>query len=469
MRKKIIYLILITLLFILPTYVFAKENAVNDFVGRWAEKISERTVMDIIPGNVNGEYHIFITWRENNLAQKDIYRFYAKKDENGTLTYKNGLHILRIYDTDGTFNDKIDYVDGSGIMKLENNEITWIDNKIPKEETSFVIANKNLKKDTTIRNNKISILLPEELKGLYKSKTKRNGIFIYDKASKDAGFGGYAFGIMAYKKPSEYAMMPGGRKIGEWESAIGSKYDIILSQPTDVQYDYTKGPKIPDSYRMLYSIGEIVNITGTGRNKYFKNRGMKGEDLYNNILQKHITAIKEKWDSTKLEQENMSYMYNVLAETNNNVLDKIGYAYYDVNADGVDELFIGEIANDNWKGIVYDIYTMVNKKPAHVISGGSRNRFFACNDVFLCNEYSSGAGESGWLVYILVENSTELYPQIGFKYDSYENISRPWFISYDFLSDKWINVTESTFKERKSVFDKYRRFEFIPLSKIENN
>ena len=329
----------------------------------------------------------------------------------------------------------------------------------------LLIQNCSFATDTIIKNKLFSITLPEELKGSYEAQISKNSISIFDKSSKEAGFGGYAFGIIAYKKPAGHAMMPGGRKIGELVSRWGTIYDMVLSQPTDVQYDYEKGEA--KSYKQLYAIGERVNIKGAGKNKYVKDQGMKGKDLYNGILKKHVTAIKEKWDSAKLEKENMSYMYNVIASGGENPLDKIGYAYYDSNGDGVEELFIGEISEGAWKGVAYDIYTMVNRKPAHVISGGARNRYYACNDVFLCNEYSSGAAESGWLIYIIVENSTELYPQVGFKYDGYENAANPWFISYDFLQDKWVSVTEQTFNERKKVFDRYQRFDYIPLSSLD--
>ena len=174
---------------------------------------------------------------------------------------------------------------------------------------------------------------------------------------------------------------------------------------------------------------------------------MKGKDLYKDILEKHLTAIIEKWDSNKLEKENMSYMYNITPK------DKIGYAYYDINADGIDELVIGEITEGNWKGVIYDIYTMVDRKPQHVISGGSRNRYYVCDNSFVCREYSSGALESGVDVYNLVENSTELFPQVSFKYDEYENPKNPYFISYS--DDKWENYPKKEFDERKKVFLKY--------------
>ncbi len=465
MKKFIIYL------FICSVLIFSKalangNNISQDISGRWAEKLSERVVMDIYPDyNKTGNFQIFITWREDTLAQKDIYRFNAIKDKNGKLNYKNGTHIYRFYETKNKFEDKIDYKDGSGSFVINNNEIIWIDNKNKTENTEFIRANKSLTKDTTIKNKLFSITLPEELKGLYVTEIKKDKISVYHKESKEIGFGGFAFGIKAYKNPKDHAVLPGSKKLGELRDKKGRLYDIVLKHPTDVQYDYTKNSEPPEVFKILYNIGENINIEGIKGSTYFKHQGTKGEDLYKEVLRKHITAINEKWDSTKLEKENMSYMYNLITLTNKNPLEKIGYAYYDANADGIDELVIGEISDGNWKGVIYDMYTMVNREPKHVVSGGTRNRYYICDGTFVCNEYSSGAKESGVRVFALIENSTELFPQVSFKYDGYQNENNPWFISYgsNINEDSWENVTEKVFNERKTVFNRYERFNFIPL------
>ncbi len=466
MKKSVIFILFFILL--ATKSVFASINPDNNITGRWAEKISERVVMDIYSDKQENEYQIFITWREDNLAQKDVYRFKAKSDKNGVLKYNNGIHIYRFYDNNN-IEDKTDYVNGSGIIKINNNKIIWIDNK-DKTETEFIRANKDLLKDTTVKNKLFSITLPEELKGFYEAKTEKDKISVFHKESKQAGFGGFAFGIKAYKNPADHAVLPGSRKLGELADKRGYLYDIVLKNPTDVQYDYTKSSNAPESYKLLYDIGDIIDIQGIKGSTYFKNQGMKGEDLYKEIINKHITAIKEKWDSEKLEKEDMSYMYNVLAsDKTKNLLNKIGYKYFDVNADGIEELLIGEIAKGSWKGVIYDIYTMVNREPKHVISGGSRNRYYVCDYSFICNEYSSGAMESGVRVYNLVENSTELFPQVNFKYDGYTNPKKPWFLSYSTNTEEWENVSEQTFKERKKVFERYERFDFIPLKKFAEN
>ena len=310
-----------------------------------------------------------------------------------------------------------------------------------------------------LKNRLFSISLPQNLKGSYTFKKEKDKISIFHRESKHLGFGGFAFGIKAYKNPSDHAVLPGSRKLGELTDKKGNLYDIVLKHPTDVQYDYTKSETPPESFKLLYDLGENINIKGVNDAIYFKNQGMKGQDLYKEILEKHKIALNEKWDSTKLEKENMSYMYNIIPSS------KVGYAYYDINADGIDELLIGEIAQGNWKGVIYDIYTMVDRKPTHVISGGSRSRYYVCDNSFVCREYSSGAQESGVDVYNLVENSVELFPQVSFKYDGYTNPKNPYFISYS--DGKWENYSKKDFDERKRVFEKYERFDYIPLKSVK--
>ena len=96
--------------------VCANQVSAEKYIGRWAEKVSERVVMDIYTSEDNSEYQVYITWREDNLAQKDIYRFMAKPDINGNLLYKNGLHIYRYFDKKNDSEDKVDYNGYDGIV-----------------------------------------------------------------------------------------------------------------------------------------------------------------------------------------------------------------------------------------------------------------------------------------------------------------------------------------------------------------
>ncbi|MBO4336486.1 MAG: hypothetical protein J5842_00240, partial [Lachnospiraceae bacterium] len=138
------------------------------------------------------------------------------------------------------------------------------------------------------------------------------------------------------------------------------------------------------------------------------------------------------------------------------------YAYLDVNNDGIDELLIGEIAEGDLKGTVYDIYTMVDRKPVHVLSGSGRDRYYALEYGMLLNERSGGADDSEWLSFDIEPNTTNILPQLGVKMDGYEDKDNPWFVSYG--DDEWESISEEEFEDYKSRFE-YVRFDFTPLAK----
>lgn len=138
--------------------------------------------------------------------------------------------------------------------------------------------------DSTFKNKLFSVSIPEKLKGTYQAKKDKDTIYFYHKESKKAGFGGFAFAIRAYKNPSDHAVLPGSRKIGELTDKKGNLYDMVLKHPTDVQYDYTKSPKAPETFKALYDYGENADIKGVKGSTFYNNQGMKGADLYKNIL-----------------------------------------------------------------------------------------------------------------------------------------------------------------------------------------
>ncbi len=317
----------------------------------------------------------------------------------------------------------------------------------------------------TVENDLFSITMPEDTAGKFEAEVSENSISIYDKEAKEADFGGFAFSVAAYREPSEYF---GGMetKAGELTDADGNLYDITIHYPSEFQYDYVKyGEKMPESYEKLYKGAEeiVKTLQAKDGGSFVFGAGTKGEDLYPEILKKHITAIEQGWDANRLEEEGMSSMYYSIAAGGENALERIGYAYADANYDGIDELFIGEIAEGDWKGVVYDIYTMADRAPVHVVSGWGRSRYYMLDGGMIVNEYSSGANESGWDIYDIEPNTGVLLPQVRMKYDGYENSEQPWFIAYG-QDEEWENVTEEEFEQRRENFKEYTRFDYTPLA-----
>ncbi|MCR5261132.1 MAG: hypothetical protein K6C94_04765 [Candidatus Gastranaerophilales bacterium] len=141
--------------------------------------------------------------------------------------------------------------------------------KIKSEKTASVCkCKKHNKKDKVIKNKLFKIVIPKEITSNYQVKKTKNSISLYDKPSRKAGFGGFAFTIKAFQDPSEYDDYPGYRKIGELTDKKNNLYDIVLIQPTDVQYDYTKGEN--KDYLQLFHFGKKVEVQGINGSVYSK-------------------------------------------------------------------------------------------------------------------------------------------------------------------------------------------------------
>lgn len=304
--------------------------------------------------------------------------------------------------------------------------------------------------------------MPSDTKNTYTAEKRDNGIYFCEKVSKKTGMSGFAFGLKIYKNPNDYITADGNKKIGELTDKNGNVYDMVLVRPTDVNYG--DGEKIQQDFTRLYDFGDVVgeNIKGINGSVYYNNRGMKGEDLYGEILNKYKTAITERWDSSKCSTEGLYSFYMLTSKLGKKSLKKIGYTYYDINGDGIDELLIGEITKGKSKGIIRDIYTMVNRKPKQVTDG----KFFICNERYLWSEFNLKPKETTTIIYFLKKNSTEIIPYIIFKQDDNKNVKNPYAVTYGVYGKPGF-ITKKEFNERKNAYNDFKRFDYTPFSEFK--
>lgn len=317
-----------------------------------------------------------------------------------------------------------------------------------------------------ISNGFMSITMPADLAGTYIAFVKDDEINIYDKESYDAGFGGFVFGVCS---TDDYAQYGGMRtKIGELTDKDGKVYHILLSESSDVQWDYTKAEEMPASYKALFDqkreIASTVESEDGGT--YVDGAGTKGEEIYGDLVKEIIEEIKNAKDSNELESEDLSPVYYAMTQGANpqDPMEAIGVAYTDFNLDGVDEMVMGEIEN----GQVYDIFSSVNGKGTHVVSGHWRDYYKIFGSVVA--EYTSeGAGVSVISTYDVLPNSTEMFPQYSIKLDESEGAQYKWSVSYD-NGDTWEELSEEDYNIRLSNIEytpEGKELDFKPLSSFK--
>ncbi|WP_022765724.1 hypothetical protein [Butyrivibrio sp. XPD2006] len=339
-----------------------------------------------------------------------------------------------------------------------------------KEVVSDFEENITYVEDMVLSTDLYSITMPEEFKGKFLAYINGNEISFYDKASHEAGFGGYAFSVVADVDKNYIA---GGMytKVGEIMTSDGQFVDVLKGYPSDVQWDYVtyQDMESAEDYNKLYLATDsiIESIEAKEGNYFMYGAGIKGEDLYFVTLDSFVQACTEGWDAAKFEENGLSPEYGALIQNEGEkALDKIGYAYRDISSDGVDDLLIGVIGDSSEPTVVYDIYTMVNREPAHVISGTSRNRCYALEYSGFANVASGGANENEVALYEIEPGTTNLMQQFTLKYDGYEDEKNPWFVSYD-DGATWESMTEEEYTDRlKMTEERYLNLDLKPISDL---
>ena len=157
----------------------------------------------------------------------------------------------------------------------------------------------------------------------------------------------------------------------------------------------------------------------------------------------------------------------------------IGYMFYDVDGNGIEELIIADMLDDDggpWDNRILLMYSLADDKPALVIDGWARNRYYLLNDNTIYHEGSGGAAYSVFATFRMAEDGISLevidYYSSGYYGDSewgwfhsttgettedeselieFEDADVPWEIQDDYMAQvKELDLT--FFKEKKWTY-----------------
>ena len=108
-------------------------------------------------------------------------------------------------------------------------------------------------------------------------------------------------------------------------------------------------------------------------------------------------------------------------------LEGIGYTYYDVDDNGIEELIIADTGPEGWNNRILLMYTLYDDKPVLIIDGWARNRYYLLNDGTIYNEGSSGAAYTDFGIYRMAEDGKSMEVIDYYYSGSYGDSEYSWF------------------------------------------
>ena len=170
---------------------------------------------------------------------------------------------------------------------------------------------------------------------------------------------------------------------------------------------------------------------------------------YAGILDAYYTAVTQQPEFSDLPAGVNVDLYPFICQ------NSLGFCYYDVNSDGVQELLIGPVGPDYSSAWIFDAYTVADGQCITLFQGYERNYLVLLSDGTLVNRSSSGASvnsdvfshlEGGALVpfYSLIVNSTV-------------NVDNPYFVSNggDMNSDPatWQSISQQEYEQISAAYE----------------
>ena len=156
-----------------------------------------------------------------------------------------------------------------------------------------------------------------------------------------------------------------------------------------------------------------------------------------------------------------------LGRNTEEALAGIGYTFYDVDGNGIEELIIMDTSEDSdiWDNRILTMYSLLDGKPVLVIDGWARNRYYLLNDGTFYNEGSGGAAYTIFATYRMAADGVSI-EVIDYYFSDYRDDS---FKEYWLAEGNW-GWFHNTTGEHKIDESEWMEFENedVPWEMMEN-
>ena len=140
-------------------------------------------------------------------------------------------------------------------------------------------------------------------------------------------------------------------------------------------------------------------------------------EAYQPVIAKYVTALTEHWGGEACSNADISILVSYATSPS-----ELGYALLDLDNDGTDELVI---ANDAERQVIYDLYSLVDGKLVHVLTGWDRNSYELREGFRILNIGSNGAASTDY-VYCHLSRG-QLVTDSLIRFDAATDPDHPWF------------------------------------------
>ena len=318
----------------------------------------------------------------------------------------------------------------------------------------------------TVECDKFSVTIPAEAVELCDIETTSDSIAIYEKISHADG-AGFVGSINLYKNVNDYCYTPNFARGGEISYPDNTRLDIVLTYPSDVQYDFNS-KESTDAWMTLQEIfnEEIApSIQPREDGTFIPQNEVDNTSVYDETLASLYQDLVEKKDQAALEKDGFSYLYALNYADGEDPLYTFCYTFVDLTGTGYPELVI---MKDDGSPIVYDMFTQVDGKIQNVFSSAERDYVTLLGHEgysprTICEHASGGADVTEINTYILDPGTKELNSQVSFIYDATENQENPWAVRYG-LDEEPEALDEAEWNQRLENFGVENLFKLIPIA-----
>ena len=172
-------------------------------------------------------------------------------------------------------------------------------------------------------------------------------------------------------------------------------------------------------------------------------------NAYAGILDAYYTAVTQQPEFSDLPAGVNFDLYPFICQ------NSLGFCYYDVNSDGVQELLIGPVGPDYSSAWIFDAYTVADGQCITLFQGYERNYLVLLSDGTLVNRSSSGASVNSDVFSHL--GGGALVPFYSLIVNSTVNVDNPYFVSNggDMNSDPatWQSISQQEYEQISAAYE----------------